>query len=77
MDDITTAPAAEFEAWFQQMKGTPSEPRLAEILSNAMRTDDKREKADLYVELANVALQLADATLGYKGSVQTSVHVRH
>lgn len=77
MEDITRASADDFESWLQKMAGEPSEEQLAEILSNAMRTDDKREKAQLYVQLANAAMSLADTTLGFQGSVQTSVQLRH
>lgn len=66
----------EFESWLQNLGGEPSEERMAEILSSAMRTDNKKEKAQLYVDLANMAMALADTTLGVKGSVETSIHLR-
>lgn len=81
MADISTLPEGEFEEFVRKLEGgeggnKPSEMRLAAILSDAMRADDSRHKAQLYVELANMALALADTTLGVQGSVATSVQLR-
>ena len=74
--DITEMSEQDFDAWLKQAEGGPSEGRLAEILSAAMRTDDKREKAQCLVDLANMAMVLADTALGAQSSVETSVHLR-
>lgn len=74
--DITDESPQSFDAWLTDLAGAPSEERMAEILSSAIRTEDKREKAQLFVDLANMAMTLADTTLGSQGSVETSVRLR-
>jgi hypothetical protein len=81
MADISALPDGEFEEFVRKLEAgeggnKPSESRMAAILSDAMRTDDPRQKAQLYVELANMALAMADTTLGVQGSVATSVQLR-
>ncbi|WP_194727095.1 hypothetical protein [Noviherbaspirillum malthae] len=81
MADISALPEGEFEEFVRKLEAgeggnKPSETRMAVILSDAMRTDDPQQKAQLYVELANMALTMADTTLGVQGSVATSVQLR-
>lgn len=76
--DIRDMCDSSFEDWLNKATGEnlPSEVKMAEILSLAMRTDDPEMKAQHYVALANMAMNLADTTLGSQGSVVTSVTLR-
>lgn len=75
---------AEYDTWFQKATGANSSPNgfseedLISLLSDAIRCDQMERKADYYVRLANLALAMADKTLGCQSIVATSlVHVKH
>ncbi len=79
MDTIHELTDAAFEAFLQNAAGdagAPSEENMALILSNAMRADDPALKAQLYVDLANMAMSLADTTLGSKGRVVRTLDLK-
>ena len=59
-----------------EVRRQPSEKRLVEILSEAMRTDEMHEKAQYFVDLANMAMAMADKTLGSQSLVATSIELR-
>jgi hypothetical protein len=74
----------EYEQWFLEQTGLnrassdPSEENLAAMLSNAMRAYDKEVKAQCFIDIANMAMFMADKTLGSQGLVSTTVSlIRH
>lgn len=57
--------------------GMVSEEVLIRLLSSAIRADDPRIRAELFVDLANKALAMADKTLGCQDLVTTTFTLRH
>ncbi len=79
METIHELTDADFESFLQNAAidaGAPSEDNMALILSNAMRVDDPAMKAQLYVDLANMAISLADTTLGSQGRVVRTLDLK-
>lgn len=69
-----------YEKWLRECAGidwqdtsSPSEENMVEILSNAIRTDNVEMKARQFIDLANMALAMADKTLGCQSIVATSL----
>lgn len=80
MADILEMGDEAYEVWLRENLGTlrrdatvPSEENLIDILSNALRTDNAQIKARQLIDLANMALAMADKTLGCQSVVATSI----
>jgi hypothetical protein len=70
----------EFDEFVRNPSGDPAnagptEKKLVDILSAAISADTPKAKAMFYVELANMAMAMADKTLGAQGIVATSVQL--
>ncbi|MFX7768325.1 hypothetical protein ABTK15_20180, partial [Acinetobacter baumannii] len=77
-------PDAEYSNWIRDVMngandgaGSVSEEVLIRLLSSAIRADDPRIRAELFVDLANKALAMADKTLGCQDLVTTTFTLRH
>jgi len=69
---------SEYSTWMKQVGGVhgmpeASEEQVAAVVSDAMREQNPRVKADLWVESANLCMAMADKTLGAQGLVTTSL----
>lgn len=69
-----------YEKWLRECAGidwqdttVPSEENMIEMLSNAIRADSAEWKAQQFIDLANMALAMADKTLGCQSVVATSL----
>lgn len=74
----------EYEKWFLEQTGLsstksgPSEENLAILLTNAMRAYDPVTKAKCFLDLANMAMSMADKSLGSQEFIATTVSLcRH
>lgn len=69
---------SEYAAWLAQVGGVhgmpaPSEEKVVAVVSDAIREQHPRAKAELWVECANLCMAMADKTLGAQGLVTTSL----
>lgn len=67
--DSNTVSDEAYDRWAQQMgivtdPDSPTEENLVRLFSNTMRETDPLAKAKGFVDVANMALALADKTLG-------------
>jgi hypothetical protein len=74
--------AVGYDMWFQKATGSNSngfsEEDLISQLSDAIRCDVKKKKAEYYVRLANMSLAMSDKNLGCQSNAAISlVHVKH
>ncbi|WP_426172569.1 hypothetical protein [Pseudoduganella sp. R-34] len=68
----------EYSAWLQQVGGVhgmpaASDEQVVAVVSDAIREQNPRVKAELWVEGANLCMAMADKTLGAQGLVTTSL----
>lgn len=71
----------EYEEFVRNPSGDPAnagptEQKLLDIVSAAIAADTPEAKALFFVELANMAIAMADKTLGAQGFVATSVQLQ-
>ena len=67
--DMTTIPDAAYEAWLRDAgrvsdPDSPSEENLVNLFSNTLRETSPEARARGFVDVANMALAMADKTLG-------------
>lgn len=69
-DNLFEMTDAEYQEWLQGQGldcvdfSVPCEENLCHLVSKALRSTQKEERAQLYVEVASMCLALADKTLG-------------
>ena len=72
-DNIFLMSESEHENWLQSVgcsdPHAPSEENIARLVSEAIRCTDRVERAQYYMDVANMSLALADKTLGAQSSV--------
>ncbi|MBK4735970.1 hypothetical protein [Noviherbaspirillum pedocola] len=75
--DLNEMSPDQFEEWLQRTSEATNsltcEEEMAKTLADAMRADKASEKVELFVKLANQAMQAADTTLGAQGRVTTAI----
>lgn len=83
-DDLFGMSDAEHLVWLREQGvdfadyTEPSEENLCRLVSNALRSIDKRDRAQSFIDIANMSLALADKTLGADSVVpQCLVLQRH
>ena len=67
--DLNSIPDEAYESWLREAGGrgdqdSPTEENLIWLCSNAVREENAKLKAQGFVDLANMALAMADKTLG-------------
>lgn len=69
-NDLFEMTDAQFQQWLREQGISsadpmlPTEENLCCLVSNALRTVDRKRRAQMFVEIANMSLALADKTLG-------------
>jgi len=72
---------AEYAAWLAEVGGVhgesgPSEEGIAATISEAIREQSPKLKAQLFIDAANMCMAMADKTLGFQGLVSTSLELK-
>lgn len=70
MDDLFGMSDSEHMQWLRDQGvvyadlSQPSEEALCQLVSDALRTLDRAERAQTFIDIANMSLALADVTMG-------------
>jgi hypothetical protein len=77
-NDQDTLSDAEHSAWLAQAGGVvdlsaPTEENLIALFSDAVRETDPTQRAQSWINVANMCLAMADVTLGAQNYVATCV----
>lgn len=67
--DLMSISDETYERWAEQLgmvssPDSPTEENMVRLVSNTMREMDTKQRAKGYIDIANMALALADKTLG-------------
>lgn len=83
-DDLLEMTDAEYTAWLREQGldilnlSEPSEDNLCRLVSNALRSINREDRAQTFVDIANMSLALADQALGSQRLVaQCLILTRH
>jgi hypothetical protein len=80
MQDINEMSDADHAAWLAQAGGgidatSPTEHNLINTFSEVLREESPAAKAQLLIDVANLCLAMADATLGVQGCASTCLEI--